>query len=164
MQDQLSAQRVIRSYRQKINAPAAEVFPLICPVREAEWLDGWDYRMIYSESGVAEEGCIFTSRHTGDEFDTIWMIIRHDPIEKTVEFTRITPGSRTAKLTVKIADIGDGKSRVEIEYVFTALNERGNTFLITELTKEKFRADMKFWEDSMNHWLKTGERLKAGGR
>ena len=31
--------RVTRRYTQHLDAPAAEVFPLICPVREAEWLE-----------------------------------------------------------------------------------------------------------------------------
>lgn len=163
MQDQLSAQRVIRSYRQKINAPAAEVFPLICPVREADWLDGWDYRLIYSESGFAEEGCVFTSHHPGEEIDTIWMITRHDPVEKVAEFARITPGSRAAKLTVKIQDAGDAKSLVDIEYVFTALSDEGNEYL-DKLTEDEFDADMKVWEDSMNYYLKSGGKLKADNR
>lgn len=84
MKEGFTAKRIVRSYRQAINAPAEEVFPLICPVREAEWLDGWDYRMVYSESGIAEEGCVFTSHHPGEESDTIWIITQHDPADKTV--------------------------------------------------------------------------------
>lgn len=163
MVDSFAAKRVTRSYRQTISAAPEEVFPLICPVREADWLDGWDYRLIYSESGFAEEGCVFTSHHPGEEIDTIWMITRHDPVEKVAEFARITPGSRAAKLTVKILDAGDAKSLVDIEYVFTALNEKGNEYL-DELTEDEFKADMRIWEDSMNYYLQTGNRLKAAGR
>lgn len=42
-----TAKRITRTYGQTINASPEQVFPLICPVRETEWLDGWRYRMIY---------------------------------------------------------------------------------------------------------------------
>jgi len=32
---------VPRRYAQNIHAPPQAVFPLLCPVREGEWLDGW---------------------------------------------------------------------------------------------------------------------------
>lgn len=66
-------------------------------------------------------------------------------------------------MTVKIEAADNAKSRVEIKYVFTALNERGNEYL-DKLTKDEFEADMKVWEDSMNYYLETGEILKAAGR
>ena len=43
-----TARRIIHTYRQTIDATPEKVFPLLCPVREAEWLDGWQYAMIYS--------------------------------------------------------------------------------------------------------------------
>jgi hypothetical protein len=47
------AKRVVHEYVQTNPAPAEKLFPLLCPVREAEWLPGWEYRLIYSESGLA---------------------------------------------------------------------------------------------------------------
>ena len=42
------AKRVTRSYRQQIDGSPTEVFPLLCPVRERDWLHGWDCDMVYS--------------------------------------------------------------------------------------------------------------------
>jgi hypothetical protein len=151
------AKRVTRGYRQKINAPSSVVFPLLCPVREAEWLDGWNYRLVYSESGFAEEGCVFTSSQTGEK-DTIWLITKRDEGNKEIEFSRITPESRVAKLNISVEDIDCENSLVHITYTYTALNESGNKF-IDEFTQAKFNKSMKFWEDSMNHFLMTGEKL-----
>jgi hypothetical protein len=151
------AKRITRSYQQKINASSSTVFSLICPVREAEWLYGWDYALVYSESGVAEEGCVFTSSQKGEK-DTIWLITRRDEDKKEIEFARITPESRAAKLNVSVEDADDGNSLVNITYVITALNESGNSFL-EALTEAKFNENMKFWEDSMNHFIKTGNQL-----
>ena len=71
------AKHITRSYEQTINADPARVFDLLCPVKEAEWLDGWDYTLLHSESGLAEEGCVFLSRQEGEK-DTIWMITKRD--------------------------------------------------------------------------------------
>jgi hypothetical protein len=36
-----TAKRVTHTYTQKLDATPERVFPLLCPVREAEWADGW---------------------------------------------------------------------------------------------------------------------------
>lgn len=56
---------MFKSYRQTIDAPPETVFPLLCPVREAEWLDGWEYEMIYSMSGLIEKGAAFSTANPG---------------------------------------------------------------------------------------------------
>lgn len=151
------AKRVTRSYQQNIKASPAVVFTLLCPVREADWLFGWDYKLIYSESGFAEEGGVFTSSHGGEK-DTIWLITKRDENNKEIEFVRITPESRVAKLVISVEEAKDGNSIVNISYTYTALNENGNRF-IEELSEEKFIEAMKFWENSMNYYLKTGKKL-----
>ena len=45
-----------------------QVFPLLCPTREYDWIETWQCELIYSDSGFAEPGCIFTivpGRRTG---------------------------------------------------------------------------------------------------
>ena len=151
------AKRVTRNYIQTINAEPSRVHALICPVKEAEWLDGWDYDLIFSNSGVAEPGCVFISRSKGEK-DTIWLITNRDDQACKTEFARITPESRVAHLTVRIEDAGKHTSRVDIKYTITALTEAGNNF-IGNFTEENFVKDMKFWEATMNHYLETGKAL-----
>ena len=81
------AKRVSRSFIQTINATPAKVHSLICPVKEAEWLDGWDYDLIFSHSGLAEKGCVFTSRSAGEK-DTIWLITQRDDAACETVFAR----------------------------------------------------------------------------
>jgi hypothetical protein len=154
------ARRTTKCYRQTINAPPEEVFPLICPVREAEWLDGWRYSMLYSESGLAEEGAVFSTPGDG-EAETVWIVTRHDPERREVEFTRFTPGSRICVLRIAVTEKGAGSSSVAISYTYTATTPSGNRF-IDGLTEEAFLDAMRFWEKSMNHFLKTGGRLAKG--
>ena len=156
------AKRVTRSYIQTINAEPSMVHRLICPVREAEWLDGWNCDLIFSQSGFAEAGCVFISRSKGEK-DTIWMITKRDDQNYETEFARITPQSRIGCLTVRIEDGGNHTSRMHIAYTFTALTEKGNRF-IENFTEENFAKDMKFWEATLNHYLETGRPLPRSDR
>jgi len=152
------AKHVIRSYVQTIRADPTRVFDLLCPVKEAEWLDGWDYSLLHSESGLAEEGCVFLSRQEGEK-DTIWMITRRDVTKREIEFVRATPESRIARLTITVDEKTTNVSKVRITYVITALCEEGNKFL-EAFTQKNFEGAMKFWETSMNYYLETGEKLR----
>jgi len=151
------AKHITRSYEQTINAAPSKVFDLLCPVKEAEWLDGWDYTLLYSKSGLAEEGCVFLSRQEGEK-DTIWMITKRDVQNREIEFVRVTPESRIARLTISVDEKEGMVSKVVISYVITSLCEEGNQFL-TAFTEEKFTEAMQFWEKSMNYYLETGDKL-----
>jgi len=154
-----TAKRIIRNYRQAINALPGVVFPLFCPVREAEWLDGWKYEMIHSNSGLAEEGCVFSTPGDG-EGDTVWVISRYDQENCLIEFTRFTPGSRTCVLKIAVTLKGDEDSNVDISYTYTGLIADGNTW-IDNFTEDTFLDAVKFWERSMNHFLETGEKYQT---
>ena len=156
------AKRVSRNYIQTIKAAPAEVHALICPVKEAQWLDGWDCDLIFSKSGFAEPGCVFIS-HSAAEKDTIWLITKRDDQNFETEFARVTPESRIACLKVRIEDGGRYTSRMHITYIFTALSEEGNQF-IDNFTEENFVKDMQLWEASLNHYLETGRALPRPDR
>ena len=150
------AKRVTRTYRQEINGSPSEVFPLLCPVRERHWLHGWDCNMVYSESGYAEDGGVFTTKGADGEADTIWLITRRDETNHVIQFARITPDSRAVKLDIAVSERGAGCSYVDIRYQFTALNEAGNRFT-DAYSEERFLRVMRLWERSMNHYLATGD-------
>jgi len=146
------------AYCQTINAIPDKIFPLLCPVRETEWLDGWHYNMIYSESGRVEEGAVFSTSQESEE-DTIWIVTKHDPQEYAVDFARFTPDSRTCVLTIKVRPKEDQQSYVDIAYAYTGLSPEGNVF-IDEFTEDQFLTAVVFWERSMNYFLETGEILR----
>ncbi len=152
------AKRVTYRYVQKNLAPPNRVFPLLCPVREKEWLDGWDYEMVYSESGVAEEGCIFRTINPGEPEST-WVVTRHDKESYRVEFVRITPGSRVVQIHISLKEGHDGATKTHIRYTYTGITEEGNSF-VDNYTKEQFHNMMVWWEKSINHFLTSGQKLK----
>lgn len=153
--------RIVRTATQRIEAPPAVVFPLICPVREADWLDGWadGFELIYSDSGLAEKDCVFRTVAEGEP-EMIWTISRHDPERGVVEFVRVLAGLVATTLRVGIADNGDGTSEVEITYVITPVSEDGARFAAARYEPEQLSQAIRWWEDSMNHYLRTGECLR----
>jgi hypothetical protein len=152
------ARHETKEYCQTVHASPDKVFPLLCPVREAEWLDGWRYTMIYSKSGMVEEGAVFSTPRD-DEPDTVWIVTKHDPSNLRVEFTRFTHQSRICALKISVRPKDENSSYVDIAYTYTGISPASNQF-IDELTNDVFHADMKHWEDSINHFLRTGEKLK----
>ena len=154
--------RIVRTYTQRIEAPPAIVFLLICPVREADWLDGWadGYELIYSASGVAEKDCVFRTYGHGEP-EMIWTISEHDPDRGVVEFVRVMAGLVATTLRVTIADGGDGTSAVEVTYVVTPVSDEGARFAATRYGGEALLQAIRSWETSMNHYLRTGECLRA---
>lgn len=157
-------ERIVRRHTQRIEAPPAEVFPLICPVREAEWLDGWGdvYELIYSESGLAEKNCVFRTFGDGEP-EMIWTISEHDPVRCVVEFVRVTAGLAASSLRVAISDGGNRTSDVEVTYTVTPLGKEGARYAATRYDAETLREAVRWWEASMNHFLRTGACLPRPG-
>ena len=149
--------RIKRIYCQTIHAAPEVIFPLLCPVKEVDWLDGWEFKMIFSGSGLAEKGAVFTTAYNGEE-DTVWLITQHNKINYKVEFVRVTPGSRASILNIEVKAQDDETSNVHISYEYTATSDLGNKF-IDEFTEETFLKAVKFWEESMNYYLRTGSKL-----
>jgi len=147
-----------KRYRQRIDASPEIVFPLLCTVREVEWLDGWEYTMIYSVSGLIEKGAVFSTVSPGEE-STVWIVTRHDAEARHVEFTRFTPRVKICVLTIGVEASGDGRSNVDVSYTYTSIGQQGNRFL-GSWSDESFHDAMTFWERSMNHFLRTGSRLR----
>ncbi|HVF89785.1 MAG TPA: hypothetical protein VNH22_06935 [Blastocatellia bacterium] len=154
-----NARRITRRYTQNISASPGEILPLLDPVREREWLEGWDCSMVYSDSGVGEPGCIFTT-HNADGSATVWIMTRRDEESMVVEFVMVTPGSRVGHLCVRLEESGDRSTKAHIAYTFTSLGESGDHF-IEGYTEEVFNERMEWWEKSMNHFLLTGRQLSA---
>jgi hypothetical protein len=51
-----------------VKATIEEVFPLLCPKREEEWIPGWECETIWSTTGYNEEGNALLSRYKGKDF------------------------------------------------------------------------------------------------
>lgn len=153
--------RATKTCTQKYVASPSEVFPLLCPVREYEWIHGWKCEVIYSESGFVEEGCIFKTSFPGQE-GAIWVTTKHDAANKEVQFIRVVPEVLVVEMRIALEDSHDGGTSACFTYIFTALSEKGNTYIENNAEME-FNHSMVLLEKSMNHFLATGQMLKGSG-
>lgn len=149
-----------KSYVQQHPFPADEVFRLLCPEEETKWLQNWEYKMIYSESGGLETDAIFTTPHHGEQ-ETIWYTVRHYPKERYVEFVRVTPEVAVAHIELRVAQLAPQKSQTLVSYTFTPLSTVGDSIL-KENILPSFNSNMKQWETSINYYLEHGGMLIQG--
>jgi hypothetical protein len=149
--------RVVRCYTQRLVAPPARVFPLLCPVREADWIEGWDPLVVFSDSGVAEADCAFIT--PAIPADAIWYITRHEPAGGELEMIKITPEVTACRLNIRLQQLPDGTEAV-IRYAHTSLGPAGDAF-IDAFTEAHFTEFMRQWEIRINYYLEHGRMLRG---
>lgn len=147
------AKRRIFQYSGDISAPPEAVFPLLCPVREYEWIDGWTSQVIFSDSGVAEENCIFKSGF----LDMIWNVCRYEPPQR-IEFSAVAPDKIVLRLNLYVERLPTG-TRLHWTRIFTGLSPAGND-IIDALPTHQERGLTQMLE----YYLKTGKMLRAAGK
>lgn len=148
--------RVARTYTQHLAGDASRVFSLLCPVREAEWIDGWEPLLVLSESGVAEPDCVFVTQDI--PCDAVWYVTRHEPDRRLVEMLKIVPELTVCKLTIEVVPAAAGCAAT-ITYCHTSLGPPGDA-LIDSFSQENYERFMRDWEGRMNHFLTHGEALR----
>jgi hypothetical protein len=119
-------------------ARAEEVFPLLCPVREYEWIPDWRCRMINSKSGVAELEAMFTTgmMPMGKE---LWTCTLYEPPSR-IEYL-VTHGSKAAfKLELALSEEG-GRTALDWTMRFTAASPFFGRLLRRKMSERAF-ADM----------------------
>jgi hypothetical protein len=157
--------RIAHEYIQTNPAPPERVFPLLCPVREGDWLPGWKYRLIHSESGVAELGCVFTTpnppaaaSHSQAVLETTWIVTEYDPSAFRIAFVWINPGHTITEIHIQLTPAEPGATRTHIRYRYTGLSPDGNREL-EHYDQKWFEAKMQNWETTINHYLHTGTMM-----
>ena len=148
--------RIAHEYTQTSTASPEKVFPLLCPVREADWIPGWQYQLIYSESGVAELGCVFTTPGREGEPEATWICVDYDPAAFRVAYVRIQPGRMTTEICIQLSRAENGHTRSHICYRYTGLSQEGNRE-VDRHDRAWFESDMRVWEARINHYLNTGK-------
>lgn len=147
------------TFRQALHHPfpAESVFPLLCPVRESEWLHGWKAEMIHSESGIIEQDAVFLTPHKSGS-NTMWVVTNYDQDQFHLSFVRATDKVEVVLLDIRLHPNGDSCT-AEIEYRFVPF-EHGRVEHLQRTLPQRFPMMMEWWEKSLNHFLSTGDILK----
>jgi hypothetical protein len=154
-----SPTRVTHTYTQTLDGSPAEVFPLLCPVREVEWVPGWTARLVLSHSGVAEPDCVFMTpdQAASPEAEAIWTVLQHDPAAGIVEMLKVTPGFLVVRLTIVLRPREPAGCDATVTYRYTALGPAGEEY-VRERTAAAYAEFMRGWENALNTFLGASAR------
>lgn len=146
--------RVSHTYRQTLDGSPDAILPLLCPVREEEWVPGWHPRLVLSGSGFVERDCIFITPDpaAGPEAEAVWTVLGFDRDARTVEMLKVTPGFLVVRLSI-VLHPRDGGCHADVTYTYTALAPAGEEF-VRSRTAEVYAEFMRGWEDALNAYLR----------
>jgi hypothetical protein len=132
-------------------APIEQVFPLLCPKREEEWIPGWECETIWSKSGYNEEGAIFrTTKPYGTEL--YWTTLRYDIHNRIVDFLIAAPRLYVFRFTLTISAESEGLLGITFTQIFTSISDEGKAFL-KRYEAEDFGGRLRNLEEFMNRHL-----------
>lgn len=155
-----SPNRKKHSYAQHLNASPENVFPLLCPVMEVEWVPGWLPELVISNSGVCEQDCIFITppEMPSEPESAIWIVTKYDPEKWALEMYKVAPGHTISKLEIRLEGHSGHGTTAYISYELTAIGAGGEKFM-EEFTEQWYEGFMREWEKQMNHYLETGNKI-----
>ena len=132
-----------------------DVFPLLCPVREHEWIEPWRADILFAESGRAELDCVFATDSPEEGYD-VWVVCRWEPHER-IEFIRCS-AQRAVRFTVSLTPTPEG-TRITWTQTLTGLNDAGNR-QIENLSETEYKRYIDAVGGKMlSYFLETGERM-----
>jgi hypothetical protein len=108
-----------------VTAPPDDVFPLLCPVREREWIDGWNADVLHSRSGLAELGCVFVAR-LGPGHEATYIVTHHEP-PRAIAFA-IFHGAFVETLRIELAP-AEGGTDLRWSRAYSGLLPEGNAWI-----------------------------------
>ena len=144
------------SFTQTLVAPPQLVFPLLCPVKEMDWVPHWEPEVVISESGVIEQDCIFIMQD--EPQNSVWYVSFFDSENYIIQFVKVVPDYLLTKIDIMLSPDLDIRTKAHISYEYMAINEAGVKF-VNDLTDDKYLQFMKNWEKALNHYLTTGEMM-----
>jgi hypothetical protein len=145
-----AGRRKMQEYERIFTASPEELFPLLCPTREADWIPGWTCDLVYTTTGYAERDCIFTTGEDNPFGAGTWVIHDHEPDGRMA----IVKTSEDLVLQMRIAvSPAAGKTRGRWTLTMTGLTPRGNALVDTLPDQDpRFLALL----DALEHYLVHG--------
>jgi hypothetical protein len=150
-------QRVRFTSTGKLDSSPEKVFPQLCPLREHDWIEGWQSTTLLPESGTAELDCIFTTEFEGH---ATWVVTRYEPSTR-IEFAIFTESELVSRLIVTVEPTDDGGSRITWERVETSTGPGGDRILATR-SQEGFERRTANLNQRLDHFLIHGTMMRDG--
>ena len=149
---------ISKPYRQKqtstirLTSQPDDVFALMCPVREYDWLPGWQTKSVHSLSGIVEQDCMFVTPTDGP--DAVWITAAHDPAARRLTMYKVVPDTAVTRLDIAVEEASPG-SAATITYEHTALGPAGRQ-LVDRHSKSGYEKAIAAWQQLIDRYL-TGK-------
>jgi len=138
-------------------ATPEKIFPLLCPVLEYDWIPSWRAKLIHSQSGAAEEDCLFETRFPSDG-PTIWMCTRYEPPAR-IEYTCFAQRGYILRLKITLAAVPEG-TRMVWTRSWHAYNAEGEAWL-KQWDGDRYEKRMTILMAELEYYLRTGTMLTS---
>ncbi len=155
---EFKSQRCEISHVQHLDGLPSEVFPLLCPTREYDWIDTWSCELIQSTSGFAEPNCVFSTNlpQGGQE---LWIVSRYEPA-RAIEFVKFAANLYVVKYNITLSPLDGTRTLAVWTQIFAGLTEAGNEH-VDSIDPSAYHTRMEHIERQLNHYLATGQMLVA---
>ena len=140
-----------------VPAPLERVFPLLCPVREYDWIPTWQGELLHSVSGVAEEDCVFRTAVPFGAGSMTWVVSRYEPPVR-IEFTCFLPDFYVFRLKIALT-ASAGATRLDWTRRWLAVGSLGEAWLAAQSEVEQ-RKMIDTLRQLLTHYLATGKMLR----
>jgi hypothetical protein len=150
-----------------IDAPVHEVFPLVCPVREYEWIREWKCKLIHCPNGKNEKDVVFKEKMSSPFLmgsiggKTTWTTLLHDTINHRLHFNWDNKISNSL-YKVEMVPIGKNSTKCVLDLTFNIVNEKGMK-TINDNTKYKIDFLIAGLGSMLKYYCESGNMLYSKG-
>jgi hypothetical protein len=137
-----------------VPAGKKDLFPLLCPVREYEWIPDWRCTMMYSDSGVAERNAVFMTRSRFHR-KVMWTTITYEP-DHLIEYLLVMGSDAMVRLSISLEEGGGQGTKVTWRMLFTAVSPLAKLALHADFSEEEFQALLRKREKELNTYFEKG--------
>lgn len=163
------ATRVVE-HRVRIDAAADACFARACPRSELDWIDGWHFDLLYSDSGRNEDDCMFLEAmsglavHRSPRADTCWYTTLHDVARRRFHAVLLTGDFIIGRWAVEMSAVGNGSTEVRWSIAYVGLNERGNRMVLEQGLETRALGMLRFIASSLKLHCETGRVFRLPAR
>ena len=154
-------------YEYIIEAPIEKIFPLVCPVKEYDWIKGWKCKLVHCPNGVNEEGVIFKEKLSApflmrnSNGMTTWTTILYDTVNYRIHF-KLENEMATILYAIKLNPGNNGDTKVFLDFAYTPRNTNAENFM-----DERRERNLEFLISGLGTMMKvfaeTGELYDSKG-
>lgn len=145
----MPGKRIVRIFETQLSALPEKVFPLLCPVKEYDWIPTWQCNLIYSKSGYAELGCVFSTDFGDTSGLEIWVVSAYEK-NRLIGFVK-TGAHISTRYTVSLSR-RKSVSTICWEQELTSIDSQGD-LMLHSMTQTVYDKKMKHINELLDFYL-----------